>query len=336
MVRVAINGFGRIGRMVLRAGLQHEEIEFVACNDLTDKQTLAHLFKRDSTQGPFPGDVYATEKGIMINGKEILVYAERDPKNLPWKDLNIDIVVESTGLFRTREKMQAHIDAGAKRVLLSAPASGDGVKTIVLGVNEHDYDPAKHIFVSNASCTTNCLAPLVKVLDDNFGVERGFMTTVHAYTGDQRILDAPHKDLRRARAAAVNTVPTSTGAAKAVAEVIPHLRGKLDGIALRVPVVDGSITDFVCELKKETTAEHINWLMNEVAQHHLNAIIEYTDEPLVSSDIIGNSHSSIFDSKLTFAKGNLIKVVSWYDNEWGYSNRMAEMILYMKRKEEGN
>ncbi len=329
MVRVAINGFGRIGRMVVRAGINRDDIEFIACNDLTDKKTLAHLFKHDSIHGTFSEDVHETEQGISIAGKEILVLAERDPAKLPWKKLDIDVVIESTGFFRTKEKMELHLQAGAKKVMLSAPAKGDGVKTFVLGVNEHEYDPKKHHLVSNASCTTNCLAPIVKVLDDNFGVKRGYMTTVHAFTGDQRLVDAPHPDLRRARAAAINIVPTSTGAAIAVGKVIPHLAGKLNGIALRVPVPDGSITDFVCELERETTKEEINWLMKEVSKHHLRGILEYSEEPLVSTDIIGNAHSSIFDAGLTFVQGNMVKVVSWYDNEWGYSNRICDFITKM-------
>jgi len=331
MVRVAINGFGRIGRMVVRAGIAREDIEFVACNDLTDKKTLAHLFKHDSSQGTFSGAVHETEKGISINGKELLIFSERDPTKLPWGELGIDVVVESTGIFRTKEQMELHIQAGAKKVMLSAPAKGEGVKTIVLGVNEHDYDKEKHHLVSNASCTTNCLAPLVKVLDDNFGVERGYMTTIHAYTGDQRLLDAPQSDLRRARSAAINIIPTTTGAAIAVGKVIPHLAGKLDGIAIRVPVPVGSVTDFVCELKKETTKEEINWLISEVSKYHMSSIVQYSEEPLVSSDIVGNSHSSIFDASLTFAKGNMVKIVSWYDNEWGYSNRVCDFVAMMMR-----
>jgi glyceraldehyde 3-phosphate dehydrogenase len=326
MVRVAINGFGRIGRMVVRAGIHRDDIEFVACNDLTDKKTLTHLFKHDSSQGAFKGDVFETERGISINGKELLVLAEKDPAHLPWNDLAIDVVVEATGRFVTAEQMNAHLVAGAKKVLLSAPAKGEGVKTIVLGVNEHEYNPSEHHLLSNASCTTNCLAPLVKVLDDNYGIKRGYMTTIHAYTGDQRLLDAPHRDLRRARNAATNIVPTSTGAAKAVGLVLPHLAGKLDGIAVRVPVPVGSVTDFVCELSKDVTKEEINWLIREVAQHHLHSIIEYSEAPLVSSDIVGNPHSSIFDASLTFAQGNMVKVVSWYDNEWGYSNRICDLI----------
>ncbi len=325
MIRVAINGFGRIGRMVLRAGLQQGGIEFVACNDLTSKDMLAHLLKYDSVHGKFDGEVYPTQHGIMINGKELKVFSEKNPEKLPWKELNIDVVVESTGFFKTKEQLELHLQAGAKKVILSAPAKGDDVKTIVFGVNEHEYNKEVDHVLSNASCTTNCLAPIVKVLDDNYGIEKGFITTTHAYTGDQRIVDAPHRDMRRARAAAVNITPTSTGAAKAVGKVIPHLNGCLDGIALRVPVPDGSITDFVVVLKKEVTAEEVNALMKNVAQHHLKGILCFTDEPLVSSDIVGDPHSSIFDSQLTHAKGNLLKVVSWYDNEWGYSNRTVEL-----------
>lgn len=325
MVKVAINGFGRIGRMFMRASLDHPEIEVVACNDLTDIETLAHLFKYDSVHGKFKGLVEAHHDGISINGKFLYVYAEKDPANLPWRNLNVDVVVESTGFFLTKELAFKHIFAGARKVVLSAPAKDD-TKTIVLGVNEHEYNKDEDHIISNASCTTNCLAPIVKVLDDNFGVKRGYMTTVHAYTGDQRLVDSPHKDLRRARSAAVNVTPTSTGAAKAVGKVLPHLNGKLDGIAIRVPVPDGSVTDFVCELNKEVSKEEINNLMKNVANHHLNKILEYTEDPIVSSDIVGNSHSSIFDASLTFANGNMIKVVSWYDNEWGYSNRLCELI----------
>jgi len=329
MIRVAINGFGRIGRMVLRAGINNPEIEFVACNDLTDKKMLAHLFKHDSVHGKFNGSVEISDKGLIINNKEILIFSERDPEQLPWKELNIDVVVESTGFFRTKETMEKHLKAGAKKVLLSAPAKGDGVKTLVLGVNEHTYDPETDDLVSNASCTTNCLAPMVKVLNDNYGIEKGLMTTVHAFTGDQRIVDAPHNDYRRARAAAVNIVPTSTGAAIAVGKVIPELDGKLDGMAMRVPVPDGSITDLVCELKRPVTKEELNELMKNVSQHHLKGILEYQEEPIVSTDIIGNPHSSIFDSQLTKVQGNMVKVVSWYDNEWGYSNRICELIPFL-------
>lgn len=325
MIRVAINGFGRIGRMVYRAGLQDPEIEFVAVNDITDNKTLAHLLKYDSAHGKFEGEIKYDEQGLIVNGKRLLVLAEKDPAKLPWKKLNIDVVVESTGFFTTYDKCKLHLDAGAKKVLLSAPGKDGEFFTIVKGVNEHLYKGQK--IVSNASCTTNCLAPLVKVLDDNYGIEKGFMTTVHAYTADQRIVDGPHKDLRRARSAAVNIVPTTTGAAKTVAEVMPHLKGKLDGMAIRVPVQDGSITDFTCILKKTVTAEEINKLFKSVAEHELKGIIEYTEDPVVSTDIVGNTHSSIFDSLSTnVLDGNLVKVVGWYDNEWGYSNRMIDLI----------
>lgn len=329
MVRIAINGFGRIGRLVFRAICARQtEIEVVAINDLTDTKTLAHLLAHDSVHGKLEG-VSHDEQHIIVNGKPIRVFSEKDPAALPWKELNVDVVVESTGFFTTKEKMQLHIDAGAKKVLLSAPAKGEIDFTVVRGVNEHQYDKEKHNIISNASCTTNCLAPIVKVLHDNFGVEHGYMTTVHAYTADQRLVDAPHKDLRRARNAAGNIVPTSTGAAKAVAAVIPELKGKLDGIALRVPIPDGSVTDFVCELQKETSVEEINALMKSVAENELKGIIEYLNYPAVSSDIVGNPHSSIFDPEYTFVSGKRIKILSWYDNEWGYSNRMVDVILML-------
>lgn len=323
MIKVAINGFGRIGRMVLRAG-QNQNIEFVAVNDLTDTKTLAHLLKYDSTHGKLQQKITHDENNIYIDGKQIKVYKEKNPENLPWKELQIDVVIESTGLFLTKEKASQHIKAGAKKVILSAPAKDTDILTIVKGVNEHLYQG--ETIISNASCTTNCLAPLVKVLDDNFGVEKGFMTTVHAYTADQRLVDGPHSDLRRARSAATNIVPTTTGAAKAVGLVMPNLKGKLDGMALRVPVQDGSITDFNVILKKETTTQEINNLFKEVAKHHLKGVLEYCDEPIVSQDIVGNPASSIFDAQSTMAQGNLVKVVSWYDNEWGYSNRLIDLI----------
>jgi len=324
--KVAINGFGRIGRMVVRAGIDDPKIEFVACNDLTDKETLAYLFKYDSVHGKFDGKVDVYEEGLIINDKKIKVLAEKDPTQLPWADLKIDVVIESTGRFRTKELAEQHITAGAKKVIMSAPPKGPDVKTIVFGVNEHTYDSAKHHVVSNASCTTNCLAPIVKILDDNYGIKFGYMTTVHAYTGDQRLVDAPNADLRRGRAAAANIVPTTTGAAKATGEVIPNLKGKLDGIAIRVPVVNGSLTDFVCELEHTPTIKELNALVKSVAEHHMKKILEYQDEPLVSTDIIGNPHSSIFDSKFTRIEGNLVKVIAWYDNEWGYSNRVVDLI----------
>jgi glyceraldehyde 3-phosphate dehydrogenase len=326
MVRVAINGFGRIGRQVFQAGHGDPAIEWVAINDITDTKTLAHLLKYDSVHGRFKGDVSYNNEGIIVDGKFIKIIAEKDPIKLPWRDLQIDVVIECTGFFTEREGAEKHIKAGAKKVLISAPAKNPDI-TIVKGVNEHKYDKTKHNIVSNASCTTNCLAPMVKVLNDNFGIRRGLMNTSHAYTADQRLVDAPHKDLRRARSAAVSIVPTTTGAAKAVSEVIPELKGKLDGIAMRVPTPDGSVVDFVCEIKAATTKEHINWLFKEVATHHLKGVLEYTEDPIVSADIIHNSNSCIFDSDLTnVLDGTLVRVIGWYDNEWGYSCRMVDVL----------
>jgi len=326
MIRVAINGFGRIGRQVLQAGINDPAIEWVAINDLTDAKTLAHLLKYDSVYGVFKGEIASTHDSIIVNGKTIKVFAEKDPEKLPWKTYNIDVVVESSGFFTERAGAEKHLKAGAKKVLISAPAKGHDV-TIVKGVNEHVYSKDKHNIVSNASCTTNCLAPIVKVLHDNFKIKRGFMTTIHAYTADQRLVDAPHRDLRRARSAALNIVPTTTGAAKAVAEVIPELKGKLDGYSLRVPVPTGSVVDFVCEVEKDVTVEKLNWLFGEVAKYHLKGIIEYTEDPIVSKDIVGNANSCIFDALSTMIlEGKFIKVVGWYDNEWGYSNRMVDVI----------
>lgn len=326
MIRVAINGFGRIGRQVFQAGHNDKQIEWIAFNDLTDNATLAHLLKYDSVHGHFQGKASNDKNGLIVDGKHIKVFAERDPENLPWKDMKIDVVVESTGFFRDREGASKHLTAGARKVLISAPAKDPDI-TLVKGVNEHDYDRDVHNIISNASCTTNSLAPAVKVLEDNFGVKHGFMTTTHSYTADQKLVDAPHKDFRRARSAAVSIIPTTTGAAKAVAEVIPQLKGKLDGISLRVPTPDGSITDFVCVLKKETSVDEINKLFKDVAKHHLKGILEYTDEPIVSRDIIHNQHSAIFDSALTHViDGKFVKVVTWYDNEWGYSNRIVDVI----------
>lgn len=331
MIKVAINGFGRIGRQVLQAGINDPEIEWVAINDLTDTKTLAHLLKYDSVHKRSPYTVEAKPDGIVVNGKFIKVYAEKDPEKLPWKDLKIDVVVESTGFFTEREGAEKHLKAGAKKVLISAPAKNPDI-TIVKGVNENSYDKIKHNIISNASCTTNCLAPMVKVLNDNFGIVHGYMTTVHAYTADQRLVDAPHKDLRRARHAALSIVPTTTGAAKAVAEVIPELKGKLDGLALRVPVPDGSLTDFVCEVKKQTTVEEINNLFKSVSEFHLKDVLEYCDEPIVSADIIHNSHSVIFDSLSTMVMdGKFVKIIGWYDNEWGYSCRMVDLIKIMMK-----
>ncbi len=325
-IKVGINGFGRIGRMVTRAILAKyaNEIEIVGVNDLTDTATLAHLFKYDSSQGTFAGNVQADGDKLTIDGMSFTVTAERDPANLNWASLGVDVVVESTGFFTDRESAGKHLQAGAKKVVISAPAKGD-IQTIVLGVNDDKIDPSIEIY-SNASCTTNCLAPMAKVIDDNFGLVKGFMTTIHAYTGDQRILDAPHKDLRRARAAAINIVPTSTGAAKAVGLVLPHLNGKLDGGAVRVPTPTGSLTDFVCEVSKETTAEEVNAAFKAASEGALKGILEFSTQPLVSTDIIGNPHSNIFDSDLTKVDGKLVKVIGWYDNEAGYSMRTADLI----------
>ena len=325
MINVAINGFGRIGRLVLRAGAKDKNINWVAVNDITDAKTLAHLFKYDSVHGRYDGTVEATSDSLIIDGRKIKVLSVLEPAKLPWKELNIDVVVESTGRFTDRAGAELHLNAGAKKVLISAPAKNPDI-TIVMGVNDEKYDKSKHNIISNASCTTNCLAPVVKVLHDNFGVKRGFMTTIHAYTADQKLVDSPHKDLRRARHAAVSIIPTSTGAAKAVAEVIPELKGKLDGISLRVPVATGSVTDFVCELEKSATKEEINNAMKSASQKISN-VLEYTTEPIVSVDIITDPHSSIFDSELTYViGGNFVKVVSWYDNEWGFSERMIDVI----------
>ncbi|NOZ81470.1 MAG: type I glyceraldehyde-3-phosphate dehydrogenase [DPANN group archaeon] len=330
MVNVAINGFGRIGRLVFRAGFDDEELTFVAVNDLTDPRTLAHLLTHDTVHGRWDKKVSFTDDALIVDGKRVQIFAERDPSKLPWKDLQVDVVVESTGRFRDREGASKHLAAGARKVLISAPAK-DPDLTLVKGVNEGEYDPLKHHIISNASCTTNCLAPLVKVLHDNFTVRRGFLTTVHAMTNDQNLLDLPHKDLRRARAAPSNIVPTTTGAAKAVALVLPELQGRLDGYALRVPVLDGSIIDFVAELEKPADADALNRLFRSVAEHELRGVISYADEPLVSSDIIGDPHSCIIDSRETRSQGTLVKVVAWYDNEWGYSSRMVDMIKHLMK-----
>ena len=321
--RIAINGFGRIGRLTFRNLIQMEGIEVVAINDLTDNATLAHLLKYDSVHGKFPGTVSADEHFLYVNNKKIHAIAERDPKALHWKDMGIDIVIESTGRFTDRETAGLHLSAGAKKVIISAPAKGD-IPTIVLGVND-EVIHADHNIYSNASCTTNCLAPMVKVLDDAFGVESGFMTTIHAYTADQRIQDSPHEDLRRARAAAISIVPTSTGAAKAVGLVLPHLKGKLNGNAMRVPVPDGSVTDFTATLKKPATVAEINAAFKAASETYLKGILEYCEEPIVSSDILGNPHSCIYDVDLTMVQGNTAKIVGWYDNEAGYSARLAQL-----------
>ncbi len=325
MINVAINGFGRIGRLVLRAGIKDKNINWVCVNDVTDAKTLAHLFKYDSVHGRYNGTIEHTDDSLIVDSRKIKVLSILEPQKLPWKAMKIDVVIESTGKFADREGGQMHLNAGAKKVLISAPAKNPDI-TIVMGVNEKMYVKSKHHIVSNASCTTNCLAPVVKILHDNFGVKRGFMTTIHAYTADQKLVDAPHKDLRRARSAALSIIPTTTGAAKTVAEVIPELKGRLDGLAFRVPVAAGSVTDFVCELEKSATKEEINNAFKN-ASNKLKGILEYTIEPLVSADIIKDPNSSIFDSELTnVIGGNFVKVIAWYDNEWGFSERMIDVI----------
>lgn len=326
MAKYAINGFGRIGRNVLRAMSKEERNKVVAINDLTPIEMIAHLLKYDSTQGKFDGEVSIDGEYLVIDGHKILITVERDPANLPWKDLGVDVVLESTGLFTKRDAAQKHIDAGAKKVLISAPAT-DPDLTFCLGINDSEYDPAKHNIVSNASCTTNCLSPMVKVLNDKFGIEKGIMSTIHSYTNDQRILDLPHKDPRRARAAAINIIPTTTGAAKAIGEVIPELKGALNGASFRVPTPTGSLTDFVAILKKNVTVEEVNAAMKEAAEGPLKGILAYSEEDLVLQDIVSDPHSCIFDSGFTYVVGgNLVKVCGWYDNEWGYSNRAAEAM----------
>jgi glyceraldehyde 3-phosphate dehydrogenase len=331
-IRVAINGFGRIGRNVFRVIQESDlDLEVVAVNDLTDNKTLAHLLKYDSVLGRLKGDVTYDDDSISVDGKAMKAYSEKDPSALPWGDLGVDIVLECTGVFRTGPKCQPHIDAGAKKVILSVPGTEiDG--TFVMGVNHKDYDPAKHHIVSNASCTTNCLAPMAKVLDESFGIVRGLMTTIHAYTMDQNLLDAPHKDLRRARSAAINIVPTTTGAAKAVSLVLPGLKGKLDGYALRVPVATGSATDLTFTASREVTVEEVNAAMKAAAEGELKGILAYTEDPIVSSDIVTHSASSIFDAGLTKVIGDQVKVVSWYDNEWGYSCRLVDLAVLMGSK----
>ena len=330
--RVGINGFGRIGRNFFRAALeQGADIEVVAVNDLTDNKTLAHLLKYDSILGRFSGEVSYDDEFIVVDGKKIKVLAERNPADLPWGDLGVDVVVESTGFFTDGEKAKAHIDAGAKKVVISAPAKNvDG--TFVVGVNEGDYDSETMNIVSNASCTTNCLAPLAKVLHEKFGIVRGIMTTIHSYTGDQRVLDAPHGDLRRARAAALNMIPTKTGAAQAVALVLPELKGKFDGLAVRVPTPTGSLTDLTFQAEKEVSVESVKAAVKEAAEGDLKGILAYTEDPIVSTDIVGDPHSSIFDANETKVIGDLVKVLSWYDNEWGYSNRLVQLTALVGSK----
>ncbi|GAV24750.1 type I glyceraldehyde-3-phosphate dehydrogenase [Carboxydothermus islandicus] len=331
-VKVGINGFGRIGRNMFRAALNNPEIEIVAVNDLTDAKTLAHLLKYDSVHGIFAADVEAKDDAIVVNGKEVKVYAEKDPANLPWKELGVEIVIESTGKFTKKADAVKHLEAGAKKVIISAPATDEDI-TIVMGVNEDKYDPVNHHVISNASCTTNCLAPVAKVLHEKFGIVKGLMTTVHSYTNDQRILDLPHKDLRRARAAATSIIPTTTGAAKAVALVLPELKGKLNGFAMRVPTPNVSVVDLVVELEKPATREEINAALKEAAEGELKGILGYTELPLVSVDFNGNPLSSIVDGLSTMViEGNMAKVIAWYDNEWGYSNRLVDLATYIAKK----
>lgn len=324
-IKVAINGFGRIGRVSFRVMLERPDIEVVAINDLTDSKTLAHLLKYDSVHGIIKAEVGYEEQAIIINGKKINVYAEKDPVNLPWKALEIDVVVESTGFFLDKESVSKHIMAGAKKVIISAPANTNDIKTVVLGINDSILSK-DDVIISNASCTTNCAAPMIKVLDENWGLEDGYISTVHSYTGDQRLHDAPHKDLRRARAAALSIVPTSTGAAKAITKIFPHLEGKLGGCGMRVPVPDGSLTDITCVLTKPVTVAEINAAFKKASEGSLKGILEYTEDPIVSIDIVGNPHSCVYDAEFTSVVGNMIKVIGWYDNEYGYSNRLADLI----------
>ena len=327
-IKVGINGFGRIGRLVYRAMANDPEIEVVAVNDLGDIPTMAHLLKYDSVHGRAYDSVEVTDDGFVADGHAVKVFSERNPENLPWGELGVEVVVESTGIFKTGDTASAHIKAGAKKVVITCPAKGEDI-TIVMGVNDDQYDKDKHHIISNASCTTNCLAPMAKVLLENFGIKRGYMNTIHSYTNDQKILDLPHKDLRRARAAAMSMIPTTTGAARAVSLVLPELKGKLDGFATRVPTPDGSMVDLTVELEREVTIDEINAAMKAAAEGPLKGILEYQDDPIVSIDIVGNDHSSIFDSLLTMVMGgksNMVKCISWYDNEWGYSNRVKDLV----------
>jgi glyceraldehyde 3-phosphate dehydrogenase len=330
-IKVAINGFGRIGRMVFRAGFARDDMEFVAVNDLTDADTLAHLLKYDSVQGPLDAEVKGGKDAIIVNGKEMRLFVERDPGAIPWKEAGADVVLECTGLFRTREKAAAHLKGGAEKVIISAPSPDPDV-TIVMGVNENDYDPEKHHVLSNASCTTNCLAPPCKVLLDRFGIEKGLMTTTHSYTGDQRLLDFPHKDLRRARAAALSMIPTTTGAAKAVALVLPQLKGKLNGMAIRVPTPNVSVVDLVAQLGRPVTTDEVNAALKEAAEGPMKGILAYSEEPLVSVDFNGTTVSSTVDALTTMAIDDMVKLILWYDNEFGYSSRMVDLARYVAGK----
>ncbi|MCD6398633.1 MAG: type I glyceraldehyde-3-phosphate dehydrogenase [Candidatus Aenigmarchaeota archaeon] len=328
-MRVAINGFGRIGRNFLKAALKYGKFDIVAINDLSNSKTLAHLFKYDSVFGKFNGKIDYDSENIIVDGKKIRILSKRNPKELPWRNLKVDLVLESTGVFRTYDSASLHLKAGAKRVVISAPPKNDRIKQIVMGVNEKTFKPKKDFIISNASCTTNCVAPVAKVLNDNFGVKYANLTTVHAYTANQNLLDGPHKDLRRARAAAVSMVPTTTGAAQALGEVVPDLKGKVTGAAIRVPIINGSIIDFVVNLKKRTSVNEVNKAFKKTANDKMKGIIEYTEEPLVSVDVIGNSHSAVFDSLLTNIEGDLLEVFAWYDNEWAYSCRLVDLINYI-------
>ncbi|NLJ59479.1 MAG: type I glyceraldehyde-3-phosphate dehydrogenase [Firmicutes bacterium] len=331
-VKIGINGFGRIGRLVYRAAYENQDVEIVAINDLADAKTNAHLLKYDSVHGIFPGNVEMKDGNIIVDGKTVKVFSERDPQAIPWRDMGVNIVIESTGVFTVPEKASSHLKAGAKKVIITAPAKGDAL-TIVMGVNEGSYDPAKHHVVSNASCTTNCLAPVAKVLNDNFKIIKGLMTTVHAYTNDQHTLDLMHKDLRRARAAALSIIPTTTGAARAVAKVLPELEGKLNGFAMRVPTPNVSVVDLVVNTEKSTGVEEVNAAFKKAAEGELKGILEYTEEPLVSKDFNGNSNSSIVDGLSTMVMdGNMVKVIAWYDNEWAYSRRVVDLAVFMAKK----
>ncbi|SFS32180.1 type I glyceraldehyde-3-phosphate dehydrogenase [Marininema halotolerans] len=330
--KIGINGFGRIGRAVFRVAMKNPELDVVAINDLTDAETLAHLLKYDSIHGKYEGSVEVTQNGLMVDGTEVVVIAERDPAKLPWGEMGVEIVVESTGRFTKKADAEKHRQAGAKKVIISAPANDEDF-TVVVGVNEDKYDPAVHHIISNASCTTNCLAPVAKVLHEQFGVRRGLMTTVHSYTNDQQILDLPHKDLRRARAAGESIIPTSTGAAKAVSKVLPELGGKLNGFSMRVPTPNVSVVDFVAETEKEVTVEEVNEALRQASEGNLKGILGYSDEPLVSKDYNGDPRSSIVDALSTMIQdGNMVKVISWYDNEWGFSNRMVDLMIYIAKK----